>query len=340
MLNTPKCDINKIILEIISNKKNRYSLNLFNKSNSYLEIEIKPVDNISNSIYTEKFSLDEIKKLSKYFLICESIEDVICSIKPIIDQSNLIEKTREIDLLIPINHPLCKEALFTIPQKAKEVADSIKELYNSIIDLKNIINEQQKTINKQQKEINELKKRVEILENLEDNNGLNDSLIISNDKKSRTSIKNWINKNKKIKFDLIFRKSRDGQNSSDFHRCCDNQGATLCIIQTTKNYKFGAYSTIPWQSSFKLSKENEGNVFLFSLDFNRKFEKIKNGGIQFSNSNFGPCFGDGGGCLYLEDNLNKGFISNANFLTNCELTHGEEEVFKVDEFEVFKVEFI
>ena len=345
MINTPKYNTNNITLEILSNKSNRYSLNLFNNSYSYLEIEIKPVDKNSNSIYAKKFSLDEIKKLRKYFLICESLEDVICSIKPTIDKSNLIEKNREIELLIPINHPLCKEALFEIPQKAKEVTNSINELYNSINDLKYIINDQQEIISKQQKEINELKKRIEILENskkenIKENNGLNDSLIISNDKKTRMSIKNWIDKNQKIKFELIFRKSRDGQNCHDFHRYCDNQGATLCIIQTTKKYKFGAYSSIPWQSSFKLSKENEGNVFLFSLDLNRKFDKIKEGTVQFSDSDFGPCFGDNGGCLYLQADLNDGCIQNSNFLTNCELTHGEEKDFKVEEFEVFKVESI
>ena len=153
------------------------------------------------------------------------------------------------------------------------------------------------------------------------------------------SIKNWIDKNQKIKFELIFWKSRDGQNCHDFHRYCDNQRATLCIIQTSKKYKFEAYSSIPWQSSYKLSKENEGNVFLFSLDLNRKFDKIKEGTVQFSDSDFGPCFGDNGGCLYLQADLNDGYIQNSNFLTNCELTHGEEKDFKVDEFEVFKVEF-
>ena len=47
---------------------------------------------------------------------------------------------------------------------------------------------------------------------------------------SKISIKNWINKDKEIKFNLIFRKSRDGENCSDFHRHCDNQGSTLCLI--------------------------------------------------------------------------------------------------------------
>ena len=349
MSNTPKDNNNYITLEIISNKKNHFTLNICNNSDSCLEIEVNSSDNIYNLSYVGKFTLNSLKKLCKYFMMCESIEEVICSIKPLIGKSNLIEKNNEIDLLIPINHPLCKEALFTIPHKAKEVSDSINELYKLIDNLKNIINNQQESINKQQEEIKELKKRIEILElpngkyigkNMEEYNGLNDSLILSDNKKSKESIKNWINRDKKLYFKLIFRKSRDGINASDFHKHCDNQGPTVCLMRTTKNYKFGAYSSISWQSSYKLSNEDEGRVFLFSIDLNQKFEKIKNGSIQFSINDYGPCFGERGGCLYLKNNLNCGFIQNSNFLSNCELTHGEEKDFQVDEFEVFKVEFI
>ena len=349
MANTPKDNNNYIALEIISNKKNHFTLNICNNSDSCLEIEVKSSDNIYNLTYSGKFTLTSLKKLCKYFMMCESIEEVICSMKPLIGKSNLIEKNNEIDLLIPINHPLCKEALLTIPQKAKEVSESINELYKLIVNLKNIINSQQESINKQQEEIKELKKRIEILElqngkyiekNIEEDNGLNDSLILLDNKKSKESIKNWINRDKNLYFKLIFRKSRDGINCSDFHKHCDAQGPTVCLIRTTKNYKFGAYSSIFWQSSYKLSNENEGIVFLLSIDLNQKFEKIKKGAIQFSDYNYGPCFGDGGGCLYLKSDLNYGFIQNSNFLTNCELTHGEEKDFQVDEFEVFKVEFM
>jgi len=84
----------------------------------------------------------------------------------------------------------------------------------------------------------------------------------------------------------------------DFHKYCDNQGATLCLIQTNKNYKFGGYTSIPWQSQFKLVNENEGYTFLLSLDLYKKFDKIKEGSVVFSSSDFGTCFGDRGGCLY------------------------------------------
>ena len=96
MSNTPQNDNNCISLDIISNNKNRYSLNISNNSDSYLEIEIKSIDNVSNLIYIQKHTLDTPKKLCKYFMMCESIEDVICSIKPLINNSNLIEKMKKL----------------------------------------------------------------------------------------------------------------------------------------------------------------------------------------------------------------------------------------------------
>ena len=243
MANTPKDNNNYIALEIISNKKNHFTLNICNNSDSCLEIEVKSSDNIYNLTYSGKFTLNSLKKLCKYFMMCESIEEVICSMKPLIGKSNLIEKNNEIDLLIPINHPLCKEALLTIPQKAKEVSESINELYKLVVNLKNIINSQQESINKQQEEIKELKKRIEILElqngkyiekNIEEDNGLNDSLILIDNKKSKESIKNWINRDKKLYFKLIFRKSRDGINCSDFHKHCDAQGPKFVLCEQIK----------------------------------------------------------------------------------------------------------
>ena len=84
-------------------------------------------------------------------------------------------------------------------------------------NLKYIINNQQELINKQQDNIKDLIRRIEALENknkeniiekMDENNGLNDSLILLNNNKSKISIKNWINKEKEIKFNLIFKKLR------------------------------------------------------------------------------------------------------------------------------------
>ena len=46
---------------------------------------------------------------------------------------------------------------------------------------------------------------------------------------------------------LIFRASSDGKSGADFHRCCDNKGPTLIVIQS-KEYIFGGYTSKSWTS--------------------------------------------------------------------------------------------
>ena len=48
-------------------------------------------------------------------------------------------------------------------------------------------------------------------------------------------------KNKKIKYKLLYRGTRDGMNASYFHQKCNSIPNTVSIIQTTKGYKFGGY---------------------------------------------------------------------------------------------------
>ena len=71
----------------------------------------------------------------------------------------------------------------------------------------------------------------------------------------------------------------------------------------------------------------------------KKFEKFEQGYIVFSSENYGPCFGRGGGDLYLKEDLNSGYTNSGNILRNCELTNGEKGDFIAKEFEVYKVEF-
>ena len=115
-----------INLEIESNSKVKYSIDMIGYE-SVLEIKIKTLNNEPNKEYEEGFSLNNIKKIHKYFLMCESIIDVISSIEPNINQSKIIEDKNNINFIIPINHILCKEIIFQIKEKIKIFTPS--ELY-------------------------------------------------------------------------------------------------------------------------------------------------------------------------------------------------------------------
>ena len=288
-----------------SNKKNQYSIEISNNSN--LNILIKSLNKVPNITYEDNFGLDQIKKMCKYFLICETIDEVILSLEEFISKSKLIEEEEnKIKLVFELNHPLCKEGIFIVREKKKDVLESISDLYSIIYDLKNTLKNQQDTINKQKEEIDELKKRINILENKEkvnkplENIFMDSNIISHNNNVAKNQIKNWINPNKNIEFKLIFRKSRDGSLSSDFHKYCDNQGATLCLIQTSKNYVFGGYTNSSWGGDGNYIDDD--STFIFSLDLMKKYTKYEGTNTAYSSNNFGPCFGKGGGDLYLNNN--------------------------------------
>ena len=306
-------------------------------------------------LYKEKFALDKIKKISKYFLICESISDVISSIEPNINQSKIIEEKNTLKFIISLNHPLCKEAIFIIPEKIKifdstELYHIITELRNNNQNQQNIINQQQEIIKNLQNNVNNLMGRVKALEEkmkkkeMEEKekekrlySDLKDSKIIPNDQEKEKAIKNWINPFKKIKFELLFRKSRDGSSCETFHKYCDNKGPSLTLVETSKGYKFGGYTPFSFKSQEGNSPQNDNETFIFSLNLMKKFNKLKEESLVYFTPNLGPCFGNGGGDFFLNSNLNSGSTTNDSFLINSELTNGEKGKYNVNELEIYKV---
>lgn len=144
----------------------------------------------------------------------------------------------------------------------------------------------------------------------------------------------------KTKFKLIYRASRDGLNSNDFHRLCDGQTKTLTIIKSVDNFIFGGYTSQKWdkKSGFK----NYIDEFLFSLTNPRnlpiKIDGVRNKYAIHCNSKLGPCFGDDD--LYIKDDFGYSYLGNSFYmkpsLYGFKLTN--EYDFAIDEIEVFKIE--
>jgi hypothetical protein len=61
-------------------------------------------------------------------------------------------------------------------------------------------------------------------------------------------INKWLN-NKKKDWKLIYRGTVDGFSSYNFHSKCDNQGATIIVIESSNGYIFGGYNNDSWASS-------------------------------------------------------------------------------------------
>ena len=98
------------------------------------------------------------------------------------------------------------------------------------------------------------------------------------------------NKNRNdFQFNLLFRGTRDGDDSIIFHQLCDNKRNILVLLETTKNRKFGGFCSIGYKSSGDSQKDN--SAFIFSLDKLKIYNVINNNTAVYWSSSYGAMFG-------------------------------------------------
>ena len=351
-----------------SNKSNQYKIKFICIDN-YLLIQSNK-ESKDNKIYENKIQLKDIK-LNKYFSICDSIYDVLFSLKQNLSNNvSLEELNEELKLTIPLNHPLAKEITFNLKEKKNENQDDL------IQNLYKIVNSLSQKVESQQKEIDSLKKRVNDLENFNQNhnqideiktkkqeNNINNqhnynnnniknnnyydnshfekayyfnktefSYIIKN-KVEELSIKNWIHGNKPIKFKLLFRMSRDGTTAINFHARCDSKGKTLILIETKDGKRIGGYTSLQWNMDEE--KKYGGNLFIFNLEGNmlsHPLIKQSGKGAIICNMNYGPSFDEG--IIFKNNDLTNGYIECQWLINIAKFTNKQ---IQVKELEVFQV---
>ena len=118
----------------------------------------------------------------------------------------------------------------------------------------------------------------------------NDSLVLDENEQI-----NLIGITNSKESELIYRATRDGFGSVQFHAKCDDKAKTVSIIKNNLNYVFGGYTSEKWTSNDEFITDK--NAFIFSLrkkgDSNNQKFKIKN--VEFAiygDSNYGPTFGE------------------------------------------------
>jgi hypothetical protein len=55
---------------------------------------------------------------------------------------------------------------------------------------------------------------------------------------------------------LLYRASRDGWHSTNFHHLCDEKGPTLVIVKVNNGRLCGGYCSIGWKSSGNMQHDN------------------------------------------------------------------------------------
>jgi hypothetical protein len=65
---------------------------------------------------------------------------------------------------------------------------------------------------------------------------------------------------------LLYRGTRDGFGTKDFHSKCDDHTNTLTIFKAKgSGFIFGGFTAVNWESSNNLKYKSDANAFIFSL---------------------------------------------------------------------------
>ncbi|CAG8506173.1 15851_t:CDS:1 [Cetraspora pellucida] len=161
------------------------------------------------------------------------------------------------------------------------------------------------------------------------------------------------------RFNLLYRASRDGGTSKDFHLHCDNQGPTILVVKLSDHNMFiGGYNAMSYKdsrrSSISLSKRQSMNkkmeelaqqsCFIYSFEntyypeqtaiVSRVIPEFKKDAI-IRHQWGGPCFGQGD-LLVCPDRKNKVLQIHPESY-ELPIINSNSKNFKWDDFEVFQV---
>ena len=357
-------------------EKNEYIIEIGKSSNSEkLGLKLKEQSSSNNFYYSLFLNIEELQRINKSFRYFDNINEAISSIQDIFEEKNvslkfenhnifLILKIRKIGKGEDFISLELKKSLLTLPEICENLTEEVANLKNKVNELekenkiyKNEIDLIKQNIaylkeenKKRDLKIKELEKMKNIIDNKEIQNKKDlykiDSKILTK-KEEIDFISNRIKEmkyfnNKNIFYELIFRATKDGGNSTAFHGKCDGISKTITIIKTIKGLKFGGYIDKKWNNNGVWIKDDE-NCFIFSLDFKKIYNPIKGKIEYFFGRSHGPNFSEFGleKNLFAKSSLNIQIKEDANkyfnyFNSDYEINGGENE-FQAEEIEVFKI---
>ena len=150
--------------------------------------------------------------------------------------------------------------------------------------------------------------------------------------------------NKNIIYTLLYKATRDGDDSKVFHQKCDNNHQIIVFFKTTKGFVFGGYTEKGYTGNGNGIIDN--NAFFFFCDKKKVYKVKQNKTAIYDGLSYGPTFGY---CTTIICVLNNFLsykcctttVSSSTFdglNTDYEITNGEE-YFYLQEIEVYKILF-
>lgn len=88
--------------------------------------------------------------------------------------------------------------------------------------------------------------------------------------------------------ELLYKASEDGWDASDFHRKCDNQGATLTVMKSSAGKVFGGFASVSWESKTGNYWTKDEESFIFSIDRKTTYRPTDTNNALFLHKDVGP----------------------------------------------------
>ena len=364
-LNLTKNDIKFDKSQSFDVKNNEISFKLkilYNDKTLFFEIE--KTGEFPQNQYNKYINLEELGKISKFFLQFESSDEVVNSFKDLISNQNLsiIEENKQMKIRITNIHTK-KKFDIDIPLKEKDLKSEIESIIpfinslkvkyeklekdlenkNKIIEnLKNEINSIKKEYEIQKGQINELmsiKDEYEKLKKLEikkENRYFKDSNIVKLE--DENIIYNWFER-KPVKFIKLLDSKIDGDSTNAFTNKCSKKCPTIVFVKTTNGYRFGGFTTILWTNG---SHGKDNKAFLFSLDRKEKYNITDENYANYLDN--GSSFYFGSAALRIYNNCTSSkdnYVANHSFTTVPQNNgiNGGEQYFTVSSYEVYQLDY-
>ena len=305
----------------------------------------------SLDIFEGSFTFDDFKKISNVFGIFNSLEEIQNSLNNMFssnkfelkvinkNQINLNLKINILEKIIDVKIPLIQREI-----SQKEINEKLLNENKKLINEIKLLKEENQLI---KLNLQKLQNDFDNFKNEKKNKNENNPFINSKIQVSQEQANLIINRlklvpqfryNDKLKFELLYRATRDGDAAEVFHRLCDNKQNILVIVETTKYRKFGGFCSIGYKS--KGGSQNDNTAFVFSFDKMKVYNVIKDNCAVFWGIQYGPMFG--GGIMVVDNkfltNLNSANPKNNYYeIPNNYELNGGESIYLIKELEVYQI---
>ena len=316
-----------------------------------LIIKISQTNEIPPTSYEAKFTKKDLDTTSRYFKMFDDISQLFPEMQSKFEKKeyNIKKNQNAILIYFILGIKNIPDFSLTIPKSQNSINSTVEALCQLVNKMQNDNKKMQEEMNnilsnnkKMQEEINTLKEEIVKLKK-EIGEELNSDILTNKDEK--IMVFNWIKQNAKLKFNLLFKATRDGDRISKFADKVKGKSPTLVLIKTKTGYKFGGYTTVEWDMTGSYTFKRDENAFIFSINNKKKFSiKKEDEGYAICGDPNHFAFGRGH-VLTIWDNFfsndnSKDYLYNYSYGTTSsyELTGGANK-FYVEECEVYQVIF-